>query len=311
MTKRGILAGVALAAGLLLASPVHAGPADDFNSARELYAAAEYEDALNLLNRLRQTPGRSEDARVIDQYRAFCLLALGRSGDAEQAIASVILADPSFRPSADLSPRVRTAFIDVRRRMLPQLIQEKYAAAKMAYDQKNYIAASTGFKLVLESLKDPDVATVAGQPPLSDMKTLAAGFYDLAAAAAAPPPPPPAAAATAAPAAAPAPAAVTAAAPGAPEPKYYSADDGNVVPPMIISQYLPPFPANITVAQPGILEVLIDERGLVVGVSMRVPVSPRYDRLAVEAARGWRYQPATLDGVTVRYRKVVQISIKR
>ena len=68
---------------------------------------------------------------------------------------------------------------------------------------------------------------------------------------------------------------------------------------MIINQYLPPFPANITVAQPGILEVLIDERGLVVSVSMRVPVSPRYDRAAVDAARGWRYQPATLDGVPV------------
>ena len=81
--------------------------------------------------------------------------------------------------------------------------------------------------------------------------------------------------------------------------------------PTIINQYLPPFPANVTVAQPGILEVLIDERGLVVGVSMRVPVSPRYDRAAVDAARGWRYQPATLDGVPVRYRKVVQISIKR
>jgi hypothetical protein len=311
MKTQGFLAGAALAAGLLLAPPVHAGPADDFTSARELYAAAEYEDALTLLNRLRQTAGKPEDARAIDQYRAFCLLALGRAADAEQAIAAVIVAEPSFRPSADMSPRVRTAFIDVRKRMLPQIIQEKYAAAKMAYDQKNYIAAATGFRLVLESLKDPDVATIASQPPLSDMKTLATGFYDLAAAAAAPPPPPPAPAAPAVAPTAPAAAPAAAAAAGGPEPKYYSADDGNVVPPTIVSQYLPPFPANITVAQPGILEVLIDERGLVVSVSMRVPVSPRYDRAAVDAARGWRYQPATLDGVPVRYRKVVQISIKR
>jgi hypothetical protein len=212
-----------------------------------------------------------------------------------------------------MSPRVRSAFIDVRKRMLPQIIQEKYAAAKMAYDQKNYIAAATGFKLVMESLKDPDVAAVAGQPPLSDLKTLANGFYDLAAAAAAPPPPSPAPAPVPAPAAqAAAPAAAPAAAtPGRPEPRYFSADDGNVVPPVIVSQWLPPFPANITVSQPGVLEVLIDERGLVVSVSMRVPVSPRYDRAAVDAARGWKYQPAMLDGVPVRYRKVVQISIKR
>ncbi|HEY7169663.1 MAG TPA: energy transducer TonB [Vicinamibacterales bacterium] len=315
MTERSTLAAAVLAAAVLLAPAAHAGPADDFTSARELYAAAEYEDALTILNRLRQTPSKPEDVRTIDQYRAFCLLALGRAADAEQAIAAVIVAEPSFRPSADMSPRVRSAFIDVRKRMLPQIIQEKYAASKMAYDQKNYIAAATGFKLVLESLKDPDVAAVASQPPLADLKTLATGFYDLAAAAAAPPPPPPAPAPVAAPApaaqaAAPA-AAPSAGAAGALEPHYYSADDGNVVPPVIISQWLPPFPASITVSQPGILEVLIDERGLVVSVSMRVPVSPRYDRAAVDAARGWKYQPAMLDGAPVRYRKVVQISIKR
>jgi hypothetical protein len=303
MTVRALLAAAVAAAAL--AAPLHGAPADDFTSARELYAAAEYEDALTILNRLRQTPAKSEDVRAIDQYRAFCLLALGRSADAEQAIAAVILAEPSFRPSAEMSPRVRTAFIDVRRRMLPQIIQEKYAAAKMAYDQKNYLAAATGFKLVLESLKDPDVAAVASQPPLSDLKTLATGFHDLAAAASAPPPPPPA---PVAPVAAPA---APAAAPAADKARYYSAEDGNVVPPVIISQWLPPFPANITVAQPGVLEVLIDERGLVVSVSMRVPVSPRYDRAAVDAARGWRYQPALIDGVPVRYRKVVQISIRR
>jgi len=311
MTGRVTFAAVVLAAAVVMAPVAHAAPGDDFTSARELYAAAEYEDALTILNRLRQTPSKPEDVRTIDQYRAFCLLALGRAADAEQAIAAVILAEPCFRPSADLSPRVRTAFIDVRKRMLPQIIQERYAAAKMAYDQKNYIAAATGFKLVLESLKDPDVATIASQPPLADMKTLAGGFYDLAAAAAAPPPPAPAPApVAAAPApASPAPAAIAAA--GGAEPHYYSADDGNVVPPVIISQWLPPFPANITVAQPGILEVLIDERGIVVSVSMRVPVSPRYDRAAVDAARGWKYQPATLDGAPVRYRKVVQISIRR
>ena len=54
----------------------------DANVARELYAAAEYEDALTILNRLRQTPSKPEDVRTIDQYRAFCLLALGRAAEA-------------------------------------------------------------------------------------------------------------------------------------------------------------------------------------------------------------------------------------
>jgi hypothetical protein len=308
MNRRAALAIVVALAGLLAAPSSARAAVDDFTSARELYAAAEYEDALTLLNRLRTTPGRPEDSRAIDQYRAFCLLALGRSADAEQAIAAVILAEPNFKPSVDLSPRVRTAFNDVRRRMLPQIVQEKYAAAKMAYDQKNYVAAATGFKLVLDSLKDPELAAMASQPPLSDLKTLSTGFYDLAAAASAPPPAPPAPAP--APAAASAPAKAQAQGDGS-DARYYSADDSNVVPPIMISQYLPPFPANITVSQPGVLEVLIDERGLVVSVSMRVPVSPRYDRAAVDAARGWRYRPALLDGTPVRYRKVVQISVKR
>jgi tetratricopeptide (TPR) repeat protein len=310
MNRRAALAVLVALAGLLAAPSSARAAVDDFTSARELYAAAEYEDALTLLNRLRTAPGRPEEARAIDQYRAFCLLALGRSADAEQAIAAVILAEPNFKPSVDLSPRVRTAFNDVRRRMLPQIVQEKYAAAKMAYDQKNYVAAATGFKLVLDSLKDPELAAMANQAPLSDLKTLSTGFYDLAAAASAPPPAPPAPAPAPGPTASSAPAKAQAQT-DSPDARYYSADDSNVVPPIMISQYLPPFPANITVAQPGVLEVLIDERGLVVSVSMRVPVSPRYDRAAVDAARGWRYRPALLDGTPVRYRKVVQISIKR
>ena len=291
---------IAAALACALAAPAAAAetPGDDLTSARNLYAAAEYEDALSLLNRLRAVQNRPEDARTIEQYRAFCLLALGRSSDAEQAIAAVIVAEPTFQPSTDLSPRVRSAFTDVRRRMLPQIIQDKYAAAKMAFDQKNYMAAATGFQQVLDALKDPDVGSAANQPPLSDLRTLAVGFHDLAKTASAPPPPPPA----------PAPEPAQAAPAG---PKYYSAEDQDVVPPAILQQALPAFPAGITVAAPGIIEVLIDERGMVVSVSMRAPVSPRYDRLAVEAAQHWRYRPAMLNGQPVKYRKMVQIAIKR
>src|SRR5262245_24062408 len=88
---------------------------DSLSTARDLYAGAAYEDALQLLNRLRTAAERSDDARAIEQYRAFCLLALGRSGDAEKAIEAVVSAEPSYQPSeADVSPRVRAAFTDVR-----------------------------------------------------------------------------------------------------------------------------------------------------------------------------------------------------
>jgi outer membrane biosynthesis protein TonB len=296
---------IAMTAALIgvLAAPAVAADdaaADDLTAARDLYAAAAYEDALQVLNRLRTADHRPEDARVIEQYRAFCLLALGRSSDAEQAIAAVVVAEPSYQPSADVSPRVRSAFSEVRRKMLPGIIQDKYTAAKMAFDQKNFMAAATGFQQVLDGLKDPDLEAAASQPPLSDLKTLAAGFHDLAASASAPPPSPPAPAVRAVP---------TPAAP--PAPVFYTADDAGVMPPVIIRQSLPPFPANVTVAQSGMLEVLIDEKGNVVAVSMRVSVSPRYDRLAVDAARLWKYRPATLNGTPVKFRKVVQIAVKR
>ena len=45
--------------------------------ARDLYAAAVYDDALAMLNGLRGADRRPEEARAIEQYRALCLLALG------------------------------------------------------------------------------------------------------------------------------------------------------------------------------------------------------------------------------------------
>lgn len=65
------------------------------------------------------------------------------------------------------------------------------------------------------------------------------------------------------------------------------------------------------VSQEGILELVIDETGAVESVLMKAPFSPLYDRLAVAAAVEWRYKPATLGGVPVKYRKVVQIVFKR
>src|SRR5216683_3385368 len=162
------------------------------STARDLYAGAAYEDALVLLDRLRADGPRSDEIPTIDQYRAFCLIALGRAVDAEQAIEAVVAAEPSFQPSgSEVSPRVRSAFSDVRRRVLPALVQGRYATAKAAFDRKDFVQAAAGFRQVLDVLGAPDVASTASQPPLSDLKTLATGFYDLSAAAAAPPPPPP------------------------------------------------------------------------------------------------------------------------
>jgi hypothetical protein len=291
---------------ILLSAPVLAQE-DSLATARDLYASAEYEDALLLLNRLRANTRGGEEGRAIEQYRAFCFLALGRSSDAERAIEAVVIAAPTYQPSEEeVSPRVRLAFTDVRRRMLPSIVQQKYDSAKMAFDRKDFGRAEAGFKQVLDVLADPDVGDVAKQPPLSDLKTLAEGFHDLSAAAAAPPPPPPPAPEP------PPPAPSLTSAPLAAVPAYYSIEDTKVVPPVTIRQALPPFEFT-TPSQPpnGAIEVVINERGQVESAVMIRTIHPRYDLLILDAARHWQYRPATLNGVPVKYRKTVGISVKR
>jgi TonB family protein len=290
----------AIVAGNVLAA-AHAGAQDaDITTARDLYASAAYDDALTMLNRLRSAEHPASQSRAIEQYRAFCLLALGRSADAEQAIEAVVVAEPSFQPAEnDASPRIRSAFTSVRRRMLPSIIQQKYAQSKAAYDRKEFVTAADGFTQVLTALSDPDVSVEARQPPLSDLRTLAGGFQELAAKAAAPPPPP------LLPVVAPV---LTPAPPAAP--RVYSGGESGLVLPAIVSQTLPPFPGQVVIPRNGKLEVVIDELGTVESAVITGPVSPNYDAMVLSATRSWRYKPASVNGVPVKFRKTVQINIK-
>jgi hypothetical protein len=294
---------------LLLAAAPATG--NTLAAARELYAAAAYEDALVILNQLTEGTHGPEEERSIQQYRAFCLLALGRTADAEQAIAAVVAVQPRYQPAdGDVSPRIRTTFADVRRRVLPAVIQQQYAIAKSSYDRKNWSEAAERFNYVLEVMNDPDVRAVAAQPPLSDLRVLASGFRDLAVSAATPPPVP---ATPVAPVAAAPPPSAPIAPPVVTAPRIYSASDRNVVPPITLRQFLPPFPSSAAVPKQaqGVLEVVIDETGAVEQALMRVPLNPAYDRQALNAARSWLYQPATMNGAPVKFRKAVQINIQR
>jgi TonB family protein len=276
---------------------------NDLSAARDLYASAAYDEALTVLNRLRSSDHPTTDSRAIEQYRAFCLLALGRSADAEQAIEAVVAAEPTYHPGdSDVAPRIRAMFTDVRRRMLPTIIQQKYTQAKAAFDRKDFASAATGFSQVLVTMADSDLAAEAARPPLSDIRTLAVGFEELSAKAAAPPPPP------LAPVSVPAPVA-TPSAPPAP-PRIYSADDANVVPPAAINQALPTFRGVSPIQRVGRIEVVIDETGAVELAVMSVSVTAAYDKIALAAARAWRYTPATVNGRPVKFRKVVQITVK-
>jgi hypothetical protein len=292
-----------VAAALLMMTAPTGAEQESIAAARDLYASAAYEDALAVLNKMPSAGRPTEEARAIEQYRAFCLLALGRTAEAEHAIETVVAAEPTYRPANDLSPRVRNAFADVRRRVLPSIIQQKYAQAKAAFDRKDFAAAAAGFAQALETMNDPDVASVISQPPLSDLRTLALGFKDLAATAAAPPPPPPVTAPPPAPTEEPTPAAPK-------PPKIYSAADHEVTPPAVLRQDLPPYPGQVLLPRQGVLEVVIDESGMVEAALMRVAVANNYDPLAVAATRNWRFRPAMLNGMPVKYRKAIQVTIR-
>jgi TonB family protein len=287
------------------AAPAHAqlrdGRENPLTAARDLYASARYDEALAVLNGL-PSDAVASDRKSIEQYRSLCLLALGRGTEAESAIAAVVTADPMFVPGeADASPRVRLAFSEVRQRLLPQIATTRYAAAKAAYDRKEYSSAETQFRSLLTLLDDPQMG---GRLP--DLRTLAIGFVDLSAAAAAPPPEPKKADP---PAAAPAPAA-----PVAPRaPHVWTAEESGVVLPVIIRQDVPRVPTQLSAQarERGLLDVVIDEQGRVTNITVRLSIHPMYDPQLLAAARDWRYKPATVDGTPVKFRKMIQITVDK
>jgi hypothetical protein len=253
------------------------------------------------------------DRKSVEQYRSLCLLALGRASEAETAIAAVVTADPTYRPGDSESPRVRTSFADVRKRLLPEITTARYQAAKAAYDRKDWAASEQQFRTVLDLIDDPDTG---GR--LVDLRVLAVGFLELSARAAAPPPPPPVepkpspAPATAASATTASPSAP--AAPAGPIPgKVYTAEDSAVRPPVVVRQEIPAVPQSVmSMVKPrGLVEVVIDEQGRVVAMAMRSSLHPSYDALILTAARDWKYQPARFDGQPVRFRRLISVAVKR
>ena len=295
---------------LLFAAPFAAvasgqaqGPArDPLGAARDLYASARYDEALEVLNDMRPAAAATSpsERRSIEQYRSLCLLALGRGSEAQSAIAAVVNADPSYLPSeSEASPRVRAAFSDVRKRLLPDIASSRYSEAKATFDRKDFRAAAEQFRRVIALLEDPDMG---GR--LSDLRTLAAGFLDLSAAAATPPPPPLR------------PEPVVPVTPPTPKPdllRIYTASDANVAAPVAIRQEVPRLPASsmMQAREHGVLEIVIDEQGRVISLAVRVSIHPLYDQMLLAAARDWRYRPATLAGAPVKYRKMIQVNVTR
>jgi len=283
--------------------------AQSLDAAKDLYATAEYDRALAMLDGLKSSERPREELQTIELYRVLCLVATGKEADARGIIEGLVTKDPLYRPSNELPPRVRTTYSETRKKMLPSAAQSAYQEAKAAFDFKDYSTAQRGFALVLQVLSDPDVEAAASKSPLADIRTLATGFHELSAKASAPPEP----VARALPQAPVVPELPRTPTPPPPQravaPKVYSSNDLNVIPPVAMSQQIPPFRGQIREAQSGVLEVLIDTMGGVESASMLTPINPQYDRVAVSAAKLWQYQPARLDGVPVKFVKRIQVNL--
>ena len=284
---------------ILLLSSARAAGQDSLDPVRNLYASAEYEEALTAIGRLKST-GDLAGVVEIDRYRALCLIALGRSAEADRAIETTVTLDPLYQPAAaDASPRVRAAFAAVRQRVLPTVVRGLYANAKAAYVREAFAEAADGLDKtvrVIDSLE-------GSHQELGDLRTLASGFRDLSKAALAKPsvPPPPAPTPAQVSPRVEAPAALKAASP---------LPFTNVV---AKRQDLPPLPFSLAATKGvyrGTLELEINEAGDVVGARVLQSVHVLYDPLLLVAARDWKYVPARIDGRPMAVRKRVEVVLK-
>lgn len=294
-TNRRIVAAVLAAACLIGAPSLAFGQRvdDALKRAKDLYASASYEEALQVLDTLKDNSPSTEASA----YSVFCLVALGRKDEAKTAIEAIVKADPLYRPSeGQVSPRIRAFFDDVRKPHLPEAARASYATGKAAFDRKDWRMAASEFDRTLLLVNE----AAATDPSVGDLKTLATGFRDLAKAALLP-----AATPTPSPVAAP---------PTAAAPTIYGVANTNVVKPVPVAKPLPawhPTPVEAKMNFSGEIEVVVDEQGKVISSSIIRTVNPRYDPALLEASKSWTFQPATKDGVPVRYRYTVAVTLSR
>lgn len=328
-----VSAGVVLAFSL---APTPAGAQDTLARAKDFYAAAAYEEALVVLQRL-NAANPSTDKNEVAAYQLFCLVALGRSDEARKTIESIVRTDPLYKLSdTQASPRVRAFFEDVRKPLLPEIVKLTYSRAKDSYDRKELETAAKEFDRTIALI---DEVGPANDRALSDLRTLATGFRDLARAAPKPAPEPPPALPAADPAAAgttppagsapnglssspagkpstpagkPATPSTTAAAPDGES--TYGPRDSDVTRPVAVKRTMPEWrPTSIEsmVEFRGSIELLISTDGKVLSAAITDSVHPQYDQQLKQAALAWTFKPATKGGKPVRYRYAMDIQLKK
>jgi TonB family protein len=283
---------------------------DPLSAAKDLYASAAYEEALSALASARED-GAPQLLHQVDQYRAFCLLALGRNPEAESAAESAIQEDPlAPLDPRDTSPRIEAMFKLVRKRLLPGMIRDAYRTARAA-TEKGDLAGGVEQLRQVRSMLDAAKTLDAWDETLNDIGVLVDGFLELSRITierrlvVEPSNPEPAA-----------PASVPAPDPqeGKTQLRTYSALDTGVTAPVTLRQDMPIVPHELaftmrTGKKSGILEITIDETGAVEDALMREPVNAAFDALVLQAARSWQYRPARKAGTPVRYVRRIRVSV--
>jgi hypothetical protein len=293
---------------LLAVSSVMAADAaaqSTLDRAKSQYEAAAYEEALTTLSR---TDEVASSQRVeVEQYRALCLIALGRQSDAEEAISALVGVDPTYVPSPSVaSPKVLQLVSEIRRRELPGIIRRLVDEGRLAFQSKDFARARLNFELVLKLTDDP---AVGDRPEVEDVKVVARGFVTLASVSDGPPP----------------------AAPAAPTVAGSSPQDGDggeEIPPatppsarapvfeaaipiqQVMPQWEPPNRAFARVEYNGALKVIIGIDGKVKQAVIDRPSHPAYDARLLQVAQSWTYKPATRDGKPVESEKVIAVQLR-
>jgi hypothetical protein len=164
-------AGACCLVGVVLASTsVTSGQVPDtLMKAKALYADASYDEALTVL--------KNSDAAEAHQYRALCLIALGRTQEAERALEALINVAPTYAiDAADLPPRMVAMYTQTRRRIIPSVVKRMFTEARADFQAKHMAGARDKFEKVLTLTQD---AAMANSAEAVDLQLLVASYLDI------------------------------------------------------------------------------------------------------------------------------------
>lgn len=96
------------------------------------------------------------------------------------------------------------------------------------------------------------------------------------------------------------------------QPAFYTVADPSVIRPVPLRENIPEPPTMRGVNFTGTVTLQVDIAldGSVEGITLEGAAHPSYAKVLREAARNWRYQPATLNTQPVKFRKALRVEIR-